>query len=388
MKRLIFLTLSLCFINNAYGRFETLVSTQVIEEVDERKARRTAIDQATDAVTIDMVKKEIGEGRYKDNQSKVDSQVMPIKNRFIPFFKIISSRKQGETYEFKIEVKVSRSDLRQVLQQKGLFATSEKTGITLPFIEFNNALNNESFRWWSPEFSVSKDLEGMAFAFEKELFQGFLDKGLFMLRPQAFHMGPMIPHFMRKTYLTQTDMVQLTNFKQGQLYLDGRVDVITSPLRENALRVRVQLKCKQASNGKNVAEVVRTFDSPSGQALNQIGSKVTQLALETGQELANQIYDLWQRGALEAQVLQLAVTGELDHMQMLRFKKELNEKLGLSNGLVERLYEPGRVTFETDYSGGIEALSQKLKRAKFDGFISQVVSSQADLITLDVKVAQ
>lgn len=388
MKRLIFLTLSLCFINNAYGRFETLVSTQVIEEVDERKARRTAIDQATDAVTIDMVKKEIGEGRYKDNQSKVDSQVMPIKNRFIPFFKIISSRKQGETYEFKIEVKVSRSDLRQVLQQKGLFATSEKTGITLPFIEFNNALNNESFRWWSPEFSVSKDLEGMAFAFEKELFQGFLDKGLFMLRPQAFHMGPMIPHFMRKTYLTQTDMVQLTNFKQGQLYLDGRVDVITSPLRENALRVRVQLKCKQASNGKNVAEVVRTFDSPSGQALNQIGSKVTQLALETGQELANQIYDLWQRGALEAQVLQLAVTGELDHMQMLRFKKELNEKLGLSNGLVERLYEPGRVTFETDYSGGIEALSQKLKQAKFDGFISQVVSSQADLITLDVKVAQ
>ena len=220
------------------------------------------------------------------------------------------------------------------------------------------------------------------------MFQGFLDRGLFMLRPQAFNMDHLVPDFMKKTYLTQTEMVQLTNLKQGQLYLDGRVDVISSPLREDALRVRVQVKCKQSSNGKNVAEVVRNFDTPSGEGLNQIHSRVNDLARETGQELANQVYDLWQRGALEAQVLQLAVTGNLDHMQLLRFKKELNDKLGLTNGLTERLFEPGRVTFETYYSGGVESLSQKLKTAKFDGFISQVVSSQADQIILDVKVAQ
>ncbi len=388
MRALLFVSLALCFINNAYGRYDVVVSEQIVTEVDERKARRTAIDNATDAVTAEMVKKEIGEARFTENKSKVETEVKPLKNRFIPFFRIISSKKENEGYKFEIEVKVSRRDLRHVLQQKGLFASSEKTGITLPFIEFNNAMSGESYRWWSPEFTVSKGLESLSLSFEKEMFQGFLDKGLFMLRPQAFKMEHMVPDFMRKTYLTQTEMVQLTNLKQGQLYLDGRVDVIASPLRENALRVRVQVKCKQSSNGKNVAEVVRNFDTPSGQGLSQIHSKVADLARETGGELANQVYDLWQRGALEAQVLQLAVTGDLDHMQLLRFKKELNEKLGLANGLTERLFEPGRVTFETDYSGGVEALSLKLKTAKFDGFISQVVSSQADQIILDVKVAQ
>ena len=272
-----------------------------------------------------------------------------------------------------------------MLQQKGLFASSGRTGITLPFVEYNNALNGESFRWWNPEFSVSQDLSALALNFEGEMFEGFLSKGLFMLRPQAFKMSHMVPNQMRKTFLTQTDMVQLTNLKQGQLYIDGRVDILNSPLRENAIRVRVQAKCKQSSNGKNVAEVVRTFDSASGRQLSQVVTRLNELARETGEELANQVYDLWQRGALEAQLLQLAVTGDLDHMQMIRFKKELSSKLNLRNGLVERLYEPGRVTFETDYSGGVEALSQKLKSAKFDGFISQVVSAQADQIILDVR---
>lgn len=388
VKLFVFASLILCFISSAQGAYEVKISEQTVEEADERKARRKAIDQATDAVTDEMVKSEIGDARFKENSSKVKDEVQPLKNRFIPFFKIISSSKEGEAYRFKIEVKVSREDLRTVLQQKGLFSSSQKTGITFPFVEFNNALSGESFRWWSPEFKVSNDLESLSLSFEKEMFQGFLDKGLFMLRPHAFSMSHMIPNFMRKTYLTQTEMVQLTNLNRGQLYLDGRVDLIPSPLRENALRIRVQVKCKQSSNGKNVAEVVRTFDTPSGQQLTQIGSKVNELARETGDELASQVYDLWKRGALEAQVLQLAVTGDLDHMQMLRFKKELNEKLGLSNALVERLYEPGRVTFETDYSGGVEALSQRLGKTKFDGFISQVVSSQADQIILDVKVAQ
>ncbi len=388
MKTLAFVVLFLCFINAAQANYTVLVSEQVVEEVDERKARGQAIDQATDAVTVELVRKEIGSERFKENQKKVEDEIKPLKNRFIPFFKIISSRKEGESYRFKIEVKVSQKDLRSVLQQKGLFASSKTTGITLPFIEFNNSLNGESYRWWLPELAVSKELEGLSMNFEKEIFQGFLDKGLFLLRPQAFQMHHMIPDFMKKTYLTQTEMVQLTNLKQGQLYLDGRVDVISSPLRENATRIRVQVSCKQASNGKSVAEVVRTFDAPSGQGLNQMTSSVSRLAVETGQEIANQVYDLWQRGALEAQVVQLAVTGELDHMQVVRFKNELKKQMGLSNDLVERLYEPGRVTFEMDYSGGVEGLSQKLKNATFDGFISQVVSSQADQIILDVRVSQ
>lgn len=366
-----------------------MVSEQAVVEDDERKARRKAIDQATDAVTIDMVKNEIGEARYKENQVKVDNEVMGLKNRFIPFFKILKSSKEvteeGNAYRFQIEVKVSKNDLRTVLQQKGLFASSSKTGITLPFIEVNNQMNGETFRWWAPHFGVSKDLESLAFVFEQQMFQGFLDKGLFLLRPQAFSMVHMLPDNMRRTFLTQTEMVQLTSYKNGQLYLDGRVDIISSPLRENAYRLRVQISCKQSSNGKSVAEVVRAFDAPSGKQLTQIATDVRQMASETGRDLASQVYDLWQRGALEAQVLKLAVTGDIDHHQLVALKKTLSERIAGGNELTERLFEPGRVTFEMDYRGGVDALVKKLNKTKLEGFISQVVSHQADEIILDVK---
>ena len=385
MKIILSLLCIIIFHSQLHARFVVIESTQIVEETDERKARREAIDQATNAVTVEMVKREIGEDRYKENLTKVETQVKALKNRFIPFFKILSSEKNPEGYKFSIEVKVSTTDLRQVLQQKGLFASQSRTGITIPFVEFNNNISGESYRWWSPVFGVSNDLGLLSQTFENQMFQGFLDKGLFLLRPQAFNMIHMIPDFMRKTYLTQTEMVQLTSLKNGQLYLDGRVDILSSPLRENAFRVRVQVSCKQASNGKSVAEVVRTFDTPSGQQLNQINSKISELARETGSEIAGQVYDLWQRGALEAQVLQLAVTGDLSHEQLLKLKKQLTDSIGLSNGMTERLFEPGRVTFEMDYRGGVEALSQKLKKAKLEGFISQVVSSNAQQIILDVK---
>lgn len=389
MKRLCFLILFVSgFGWNAQSAYKVLVLEQSVEMEDERAARRKAIDRATDQVTIDMVRAAIGQARFDENQAKINKEVKGLKNRFIPYFKIINSEFKDGSHHFQIEIKVSEADLREVLQQKGIFANDEKTGITLPFIEVNNQVSGESFRWWSPVFTVSKDLENLSMIFEQDLFRGFLDQGLFLLRPHAFNMVHMVPDFLRKTYLTQTEMVQITNAKKGQLYLDGRIDVTASPLRSDSLRIRVQLSCKQSANGKSVAEVVRSIDGVTGKKLNQMGTEIKELAMETGKDIATQVYELWQRGALESQVLQLAVTGELNHQQLTQFKKILGEKIGLSEGLTERLFEPGRVTFEMDYSGGVEALATKLSKTRFEGYISQVVSTQPDQITLEVKVAK
>lgn len=388
MIRYLLLIIMLLGVSTTYAEYKVFVEQQIIEESDERKARRKAIDQAIEAVTLEQVKTMIGEQRYLENKDKVDKDILELKNRFIPFFKILTSTKENEAYKFEIEVKVSDKDLRYVLQQKGLFASQQKTGITIPFIEVNNRLSNESYRWWSPVLSTKKDLENVALNFEKELFQGFLDKGLFMLRPQAFSMVHMVPDYLRKTFLTQTEMVQITTFKRGQLYIDGRVDILSSPLRKDAFRIRVQLSCKQASNGKSVAEVVRSYDTPSGRLFVQLNTDIKRMAVESGRDIASQVYDLWQRGALEAQVLQLAVTGTLNHQQLQAFKANLGSKISGVQGLRERLFEPGRVTYELDYNGGIENLKGKLSSTKFDGFISQVVSVNAEQITLAVKATQ
>ncbi|MCB0378090.1 MAG: hypothetical protein KDD33_06325 [Bdellovibrionales bacterium] len=383
--KIIILILSILTTLPALAKYEAFVSKQIIEEKVERKARREAIDKATKETTLEQIKKMIGEQRFKENKSKIDSEILSLQNRFIPFFKILKYKQVGETFEFDIEVKVSTTDLRQVLQQKGLFASSTKTGITLPFVEFNNRISGESYRWWAPSFTTQNELESLSLKFESELFQGFLDKGLFLLRPQAFSMVNMVPDVLRKTFLTQTEMVQLTGLQNGQLYLDGKVDIISSPLRENAYRIRVQMSCRQSGNGKSVAEVVRTFDAASGIQMNQLTNDVKRLAQEIGKDIAGQVYDLWQRGVLESQTVQLAVTGNLDNNQLDHFKKSLSESVNGIQGLRERLFEPGRVTFELDYEGGVELLKSQLEKTQIEGFMSQVVSVNAEQITLDVK---
>lgn len=367
-----------------WAQVTTVVSERVINEADERSARRKAIDEATDAVTEDTVRQEVGQDRYRENKDKIDREIKPAKNRFIPFFKILSSRKEGEGYRFSIEVKVSRSDLRTVLQQKGLFATVEKTGIVLPFIELNNQLNGESFRWWSPFFSTSKELESSSLVFEEELFKGFIGHGLFLLRPQNFRFDNFLPSHFKKSYLDTSEMTQLTQFKRGQLLVDGRVDFFASPVREKAFRIRVQLSCKQASNGKSVAEVVKTFDTGSAQSLSQLQNDIRRLAFESGDDLASQVYDLWQRGALESQSVQLVVKGKLTHHQSQQFKKHLAEKIGARDGVSERLFEPNQITYEMDYNGSVENLKKRLEHGGIGPFSTRVLQVENEQITLEV----
>ncbi len=376
------------FAFSAYSAHVTVTKKQVIKAASERKARRKAVDKITDGVALDMIKKEIGDQRFQENSEKIKEDMDVLKKRFIPFFKILKSEKVQDSYHFEVELKVSRKDLRQVLKERGLFTGHKKTGIILPFIEVNNQINGESYHWWSSGLSVSKELETMARDFEKELYRGFFEKGFFMLRPQAFKMVHMIPAFLRKVYLTQTEMVQITDFKKGQLYLSGQVNILASPLRENAYRIRAQINCKQSSNGRTVAQMTISVDTVSGKSLNHISGDVKKLALEASRDLAGQVYDLWQRGAFESQVLKLVLTGDLNQWQIQKFKKLFSQQLRIKNGPTERLFEPGRVTFEMDYSEGIETLLGKLKRTRFEGFVSQVVSSQPGQIILDVRPMQ
>ena len=385
---------SLCFLIcfgplwSAQAAYITMTRKQIIKSDNERKARRKAIDKITDDLALELIKKEIGDQRFQENSEKIREDMEVLKKRFIPFFKILKSEKALDSYHFEVEVKVSMEDLRQILKERGLFMGHKKTGIILPFVEVNNQINGESYHWWSSGLSVSKELETLAHDFERELYQGFLDKGFFMLRPQAFKMVYAIPDFLRKVYLTQTEMAQITDFKKGQLYLNGQVNVLASPLRENAYRVRTQIICKQSSNARTVAQVTISVDTVSGRSLDQVSGDIRKMALEASRDLAGQVYDLWQRGAFETQILQLIVTGDLNHKQIHEFKGLLDKQFGIKNGLIERLFEPGRVTFEIDYAEGVETLLGKLKKTKFKSFISQVVSSQAGQIILDVKPAQ
>lgn len=391
MRQVIFLFILVAGVH-LYAKFQTVVTDIVIEEASERKARTEALEKASQDVTYEMIEKEIGATQALENKNKIDEDIQSLKNRFIPYTKVLSSRKEKtseseDAYRFKIEMKVSRQDLRTILQQKGLYAGQNKTGIVLPFIEVSNQESGESYRWWETVFTTSRDLESFSLTFEDELAQGFMEKGLFLLKPQSFHMVHMIPPFMRKAYLTQTDKVQLTSLKKGQLFIDGRVDVMDSPVRERALRVRVQLSCKQAANGKSIAEVVRVFDSEKGKKLTQLSQNIKSLARESGEDLASQVYDLWQRGALESELIKLAVTGSLTHQQLEEFKRGLKRHLR-TDSLTERLFEPGQVTYEMNYTGGSESLSQKLGQSVIEGFASRVISSEEGQVTLKVQATQ
>ena len=379
----------ICFLTSLQteSAYTSLIRKKIIKADTERVARLKAIDRITDEVALEMIREELGDRTFNENSKKIKDQLGALKKRFIPTYKTLKSEKAQDSYHFEVELKISKRDMRQVLKERGFFIDYKKTGIILPFMEFNNQVNEESYRWWSSSFKAGKTLKSLSYDFEKEFYQGFLERGFFLLRPQAFKMIHILPDFLRKVYLTQTEMVQITDLKRGQLYITGQVNILNSPLGKRAYRLRARLDCRQVSNGKSVAQINLSLDTNGVKTLSQISEDVKKLALSASRDLAGQIYDLWQGGGFDSQTLQLVVAGELNHRQIEEIKELLYKGFGSKEKIRERLFEPERVTFELDYSQGVESFLKKLKKINFHGFITQIVSNKAGKVILDVKPA-
>jgi len=386
LRILVLCTLGLFFSRTSMAAYQVSQSLQKVESEDIREARKTAMSNGIRDVTLNQVSKMLGESRFKGSLSDIKKKVLTHQQKFIPFSQIKSQKPVEGGFEFNVEVKVSQLDLRKVLRTAGLLSSSEKTGTIFPFVEFNDHVDGESYKWWLPQEETRLGLRQVAREFEKQMAVGFGQKGMLFLKPETFGMVYLLPDFLRKGFLTQTEKVQIAALKKSQFFVEGKVDISESPLNENGYRVRFRMSCQQAGNGKSVAEVVRSLDiNKSGNRVD-FQKTVSNMAKEAGVDLARQISDLQERGALETQVLKLAVTGELNYLQMTRLKKDISKSIVGVKGLREHIFEPGRVTFEVDYDGeGIESLRGKLKSAKFAGFFSQVVAASADEVILDVK---
>ena len=78
--------LLLCFSKRTEAAPQVRVTHQVIQELDQRKARRQAIDQATDFVTEEMVKQEIGKQALEKHKDRGGKRDQGFKESIYPLF--------------------------------------------------------------------------------------------------------------------------------------------------------------------------------------------------------------------------------------------------------------------------------------------------------------
>ena len=358
------------------------------------KTATSAVDasrQIQASVTQDAVRDQtigiLGEKRYQKNKSLIESKIVRQANKVIPYVTAGEAVQAADgSWKMPVEMRLSPSSLRKMILDVGLLNDVDGPASILPMVALVDRAKGVQLHWWlgEPKDEAHRFLAQMSRAFHSRL-QGELSRqGFHLVKPLGTQASPL-PEAYRVEKPSSTDMQFLSEYFGTPMIMRGDVRFREAKDIAGAVLISVRLQVVQTSNGRTVAEVTRHFETDPGHYETVVRSKLASEATELSKDLANQVYEAWQRGALNANLVKLAVRGTLSPKQLAEFKSSLMSSVREVRGLKERSFENGQVLFEADVNGSASQLADKLKEVKMSSFTTKLATASDAGILVDVK---
>jgi hypothetical protein len=219
----------------------------------------------------------------------------------------------------------------------------------------------------------------------QQLFKELNRHGFYVVRPHSSLLASSVPETYRNDRFRPDDVRFWGQIYNAQIILRGDVRVRESTAISGGYQLAVKLSAIQTANNRTVGEVVRNYDTESGNQDVVVRAKLNTAFAEVAKDLGVQVVEAWQRGTLGSNRLRLAVRGKLGPKQLGELKSQLTKTVREIKGVRERLIEVGSVTYEIDYSGGAQQLSDRLKSLTVPGYSVKVADVSETQIALEVR---
>lgn len=340
--------------------------TGTSNEKTPQAAKRDIQEQAAQKVSEDLIKELIGEERYTKNKTLINNKIEKISNRYIPFTKPSELMQDGTVYKMTVALKVSVKDLKTLLQEYSLLAENDTVPLVFPLISFTDKVDLKTFRWWKPEDGGNKNfLISQNRQFENALRTAFQKYNFYLVKTVPLSL--QIPRTYQNERLNLDDMQFLSQYFGAPLMIEGQVQYSKSPDSSNRYRIEVKLLALQVSNGRPIADVSRKFETEMGVFEAAVDKKIRETVDSTSQDLASQVFEAWQRGALGTQILRLTFRGKIPFNQQEAFKEKLKNQVREIRNIRERLVTSDSLAFEVDTNLNPKDFSAKLNGLEIDG---------------------
>lgn len=360
---------ALLFASSVWAQASELVErsyTGVSTDPNPVTAKKEILDKGGQKVSEDLIRELIGEDRFVKNKSAIQSKVIRFSNRYIVVAKPgeLQTTPTGQT--LSVSMKVSLKELRTLLQKNSLLSENDSAPLVFPVITFTDKIDSKSYRWWKPE-DVSKKsfLINQNRSFENALRTAFQKNNFYLVKSMT--LAPQIPRSLQNERLSLDDMQLLAQYFQAPLILEGQVQYGKHPDVSNRYRAEVKLVVVQASNGRAIADVSRRFDTEPGVFEIETERRMREVLESTAQDLASQVNEAWQKGALGTTILRLTFRGKIPFNQKEAFKEKLRSQLRDIKNIRERFITSDSIAYEVDTSLSAKDFSAKVNGVEVDG---------------------
>ncbi len=345
------------------------------------EATREIMLTAMANVARDQVIEILGEKKYQKNKGIIERKIIGEATKFIP----ISNSKNlvqdpDKTYKAQVELKISISSLKKMIQSTGLLVDSDELAVVLPLVVFRDDKN--SFAWWENSRDESKrNLNEISQLFESSFSDEMFRSSFYVVKPNPV-ISQLIPDVFRTPNLKKEDFKFLTGFFHANLIARG--EIIFKSLTQNNMELSLKINLSQSSNDREIAEVARTITIERANLPIVLKGKLQTIFAEVSKDVSAQVLDTWQKGTLGSNSILVSVKGLATPKQVQDFKNEIRKNIHDIKALKERVFESGQVTFEMEYVTSDGSIVEHLKTARLDSFDYKFLDSNDKLIKTEV----
>jgi hypothetical protein len=359
----------------------------VISDKQGDEAKQDAFDQAIEKASIKLTEQLLGVEKAQRSWSNLRSRILKNSTRFIVFMKATPPVQSGGHTQITVTMKLSPDNLEALLREEGALTTG--TLRILPLVTVGDGKGN-LYAWWatSPETAQASQSHSAAIAEEFKKFTTLLaakmkSKSVFVIDPTSASFRANVPMAYRSMQLSREDQSLLAQYFKADVVLSGRIEGGRLRSENSDLKLRYDLQLWQAKAGRSIAEVQRIENLASDQPKVILG-QIEVATPKVAEELSARLAEAVTAGNLNLNVVRVAVTGSMSYRQQAEFKRQLSQLKDVKV-LKERLFEPGRVTFEAETPVTGRELAQLVQKTQFPLYQVAVDGAQEDSLALTVR---
>ncbi|KPJ76079.1 MAG: hypothetical protein AMJ54_12895 [Deltaproteobacteria bacterium SG8_13] len=347
------------------GNTFIVVGTGIISKQDVTTARQQAIANSLVSAVGLVAAELLTVEAMVDNHEKLNAIVYTQTGKYVQDYKVLTEGAFGDQYRVMVQASVSRNALKNQLSRAGVIRAHKTMPRVLFFLSEQDLQEPYPRYWWGQGMPYSKPVAESAIAE--------------VMREQNFKIIEHGPRVQRMATAAVTDSADIGPEEAVNLgkALNADVVVIGTALAEAAPNVMgssirsfkglINARAYRTKTGDQLAAVTRTavaanVDEQAGgrDALRGSGSLV-------GEQLAIDIEDAWQKEKLEADKIEVALTGTRNLANFVMFRRMLNTVEGVEGIAVQEL-KADTATLKVAYKGSARELANSLMLRAFDTF--------------------
>ena len=299
------------------------------------------------------------------NYEKLNEIFYDHTSKFVTGYKVLTESAFGDKYRVMVQATVSRSSVKNKLTRAGILQAQTRMPRILFFIAEQDLESSLPRYWWGSGMSFTKPVA------EQVMAETLRERGF-----RIIEHGRRVQSMAHKAITDSPDITGEEAINLGKA-MNADVVVIGVATADNATNTMGSGLRSFMGTIDTLAFRTKTGDQIGSVARNAVTANMDDVAggrdalrgaaSLTGDELGNQIAAAWQKEGLEADKIEVQLTGTKNLANFVMFRRMLNTIDGVEGVQVKEL-KADNATLSVDYKGKTKKLADALMLNAFETF--------------------